>query len=94
MAMAQVMSAMPDMWRRVLTEHVADAHGHCRMCRNEQGVSATWPCATYRVAEQAKQIHDGAGSGGTIATGEAPGPRASSEPAWSQVRSSGRHAAD
>lgn len=60
MAMAQVMSAMPDVWRRVLAEHVPDERGHCRECRSAQGVSAPWPCLTYGIAEQAKQIHDGA----------------------------------
>lgn len=59
MAMAEVMSAMPDVWRRVLAEHVPDQRGQCRECRNAQGVSAPWPCVTRGIAEQAKQIHDG-----------------------------------
>ncbi|MGH3978402.1 MAG: hypothetical protein ACRDRZ_05290 [Pseudonocardiaceae bacterium] len=59
MAMAQVMSGMPDVWRRVLDEHVPDERGRCQACRNEQGVSAIWPCVTRGIAEQAKRIHDG-----------------------------------
>lgn len=83
MAMAEVMSAMPDMWRRVLAEHAPDERGRCQTCRNEQGVSATWPCATYGIAEQAKQIHDGNEPVGAAAAPVAPEPR-----------SGGRHAAD
>ncbi len=56
-AMAQVMSGMPDVWRRVLAEHVPDQGGRCQACR-EGGVSASWPCLTRQIAEQAKRIHD------------------------------------
>lgn len=59
MAMAQVMSGMPDVWRRVLAEHEPDERGRCLACRNEQGISAEWPCVTRGIAEQAKRIHDG-----------------------------------
>ena len=58
MAMARVMSGMPDVWRRVLAEHVPDQGGRCQACRDEGGVSASWPCLTRQIAEQAKRIHD------------------------------------
>lgn len=58
-AMAQVMSGMPDVWRRLLAEHVPDQHGRCQACRDESGASASWPCLTRQIAEQAKRIHDG-----------------------------------
>lgn len=58
MAMAQVMSGMPDVWQRVLAEHVPDQGGRCQACREEGGNSASWPCLTRRIAEQAKRIHD------------------------------------
>jgi hypothetical protein len=58
-AMAQVMSGMPDVWRRVLAEHVPDQGGRCQACRDEGGFSASWPCLTRQIAEQAKRIHDG-----------------------------------
>jgi hypothetical protein len=57
-AMAQVMSGMPDVWRRVLAEHVPDQGGRCQACRDEGGFSASWPCLTRQIAEQAKRIHD------------------------------------
>ena len=58
MAMAKVMSGMPDVWRRVLAEHVPDQGGRCKACHDERGGSASWPCLTRQIAEQAKQIHD------------------------------------
>ncbi|MQA14543.1 MAG: hypothetical protein GEV09_10335 [Pseudonocardiaceae bacterium] len=73
MAMAEVMSGMPDVWRRVLAEHRPDDWGRCQACRNEQGVSAEWPCVTHGIAEQARRIHDGelpAPRGGRHAAGE------------------------
>ncbi|MGQ0777455.1 MAG: hypothetical protein ACT4NY_24105 [Pseudonocardiales bacterium] len=57
MAMAQVMSGMPDVWQRVLAEHIPDQGGRCQACR-EGGFSASWPCLTRQIAEQAKRIHD------------------------------------
>lgn len=57
MAMAQVMSGMPDVWRRVLAEHIPDQGGRCQACR-DGGFSAAWPCLTRQIAEQAKRIHD------------------------------------
>lgn len=57
MAMAQVMSGMPDVWQRVLTEHIPDQDGRCYACR-DGGFSASWPCLTRQIAEQAKRIHD------------------------------------
>ena len=56
--MAHVMSGMPDVWRKVLAEHVPDQSGRCQACRDEGGFSASWPCLTRRIAEQAKRIHD------------------------------------
>ncbi|MGH3795122.1 MAG: hypothetical protein ACRDSP_09555 [Pseudonocardiaceae bacterium] len=58
MAMAHVMSGMPDVWRKVLAEHVPDQGGRCQACRDEGGFSASWPCLTRQIAEQAKRIHD------------------------------------
>jgi hypothetical protein len=57
-AMAHVMSGMPDVWRKVLAEHVPDQGGRCQACRDEGGFSASWPCLTRQIAEQAKRIHD------------------------------------
>lgn len=58
MAMAQLMSSMPDVWQRVLSEHVPDSARRCLACRDERGAAASWPCMTYGIAEQAKRIHD------------------------------------
>ena len=59
MSMALVMSEMPDVYRRVLAEHVPDAGGRCGACRNVSGETASWPCQTYRVAQEAKWVGEG-----------------------------------
>ena len=59
MSMALVMSQMPDVWRKVLAEHVGDEAGRCRACRNANGEVATWPCQTYRVAQEAEWVGQG-----------------------------------
>ena len=58
MSMAVVMSEMPDLWRKVLAEHVPDAQGNCRECFHAGG-RASWPCQTYRIAEEAKWVAEG-----------------------------------
>lgn len=58
MSMALVMSKMPDVWRKVLAEHVPDSTQHCRECRNGGG-QASWPCQTYRIAQEAKWVAEG-----------------------------------
>ena len=59
MSMALVMSEMPDVYRRVLAEHVPDGGGRCSACRNVSGETASWPCQTYRVAQEAKWVGEG-----------------------------------
>lgn len=59
MSMALVMSQMPDVWRKVLAEHLDDGVGRCRACRNANGETAAWPCQTYRVAQEAKWVAEG-----------------------------------
>ncbi|HSK61915.1 MAG TPA: hypothetical protein VK935_22975 [Actinomycetospora sp.] len=56
--MAVVMSEMPDVWRRVLAEHVPDGHQNCRACFHAGG-RASWPCQTYRIAQEAKWVAEG-----------------------------------
>lgn len=58
MSMAVVMSEMPDVWRRVLAEHVPDGYQHCRACFHAGG-RASWPCQTYRIAQEAKWVAEG-----------------------------------
>jgi hypothetical protein len=57
-SMAVVMSEMPDVWRRVLAEHVPDGYQHCRACFHAGG-RASWPCQTYRIAQEAKWVAEG-----------------------------------
>jgi hypothetical protein len=57
-SMAVVMSEMPDVWRRVLAEHVPDGYQNCRACFHAGG-RASWPCQTYRIAQEAKWVAEG-----------------------------------
>ena len=73
MSMALVMSQMPDVWRKVLAEHVPDQSQRCRECRDAGG-HGSWPCQTYRIAQEAKWVAEGNLPG----TGpHGPGPKAS-----------------
>lgn len=82
--MALVMSQMPDVWRKVLAEHVPDQSQRCRECRDTAGQQASWPCQTYRVAQEAKWVSEGNLPG----TGpHGPGPSAT--PRLSRLDSSG-----
>ncbi|PVY97692.1 hypothetical protein [Actinomycetospora cinnamomea] len=58
MSMAVVMSEMPDVWRKVLAEHVPDAQQNCCACFHAGG-RASWPCQTYRIAQEAKWVAEG-----------------------------------
>ncbi|GAA1080571.1 hypothetical protein [Pseudonocardia alni] len=63
MALANILSEMPDLLERTLAEHTPDAQGFCRECRDATGVSATWPCVTRELAEQARSMSsDGPGT--------------------------------
>lgn len=56
--MAAVLASMPDLCNRTLAEHVPDSMGRCIACRDDFGTQAQWPCLTYTVAKQAREIHD------------------------------------
>lgn len=71
MALASILSEMPDLLRRTLEEHTPDANGYCRECRDATGVSASWPCVTRELAEEAQHINSG-GLPGTRDAGRAP----------------------
>lgn len=74
MSMATVMSQMPDVWQRVLAEHVPDHHGRCRACWSPDGGQASWPCQAFKVADEARALAEG-----YLPVPSAPAPRASRE---------------
>ena len=78
MSMAVVMSEMPDVWRKVLAEHVPDAQQHCQEC-HQGGSRASWPCQTYRIAQEAKWVAEG-GLPGTGPHGPGPSRKRMSAP--------------
>lgn len=58
MQMAVMLARMPDLWRQLLVDHVADPVGRCRDCRSG-GAAAEWPCELYRVAAEARRVYEG-----------------------------------
>ncbi len=69
MALANILSEMPDLLRRTLDEHTPDAEGYCRECRDASGISAAWPCVTRQLAEEAENM---AGNGRSAGAAERP----------------------
>lgn len=57
--MADVMAAMPEVWRTLLVAHVADRFGYCTTCRHTvSGSAQRWPCSLHLIASQAQQVHE------------------------------------
>lgn len=56
--MAAIMSSMPEVWRRLLAEHVPDRLGRCSGCRTATGSGGRWPCSLQRIASDAQRLHD------------------------------------
>lgn len=57
--MAVVMSSMPEVWARLLVEHVPDRLGRCRACAtgNGSGAGVPWPCTLQVIAADARLIY-------------------------------------
>ncbi|HWN34530.1 MAG TPA: hypothetical protein VNP03_17390 [Pseudonocardia sp.] len=60
--LASVISGMPEVWQRLLEEHVADSYGRCVACRNSSTAGVPWPCTLRVIAEDARAICLDAGS--------------------------------
>ncbi len=58
--LAAELAPMVDVWRRLLTQHVADRAGRCRTCtKGGTGLPAVpWPCSLHGVADLARRLHD------------------------------------
>jgi hypothetical protein len=56
--MADVMAGMPGVWRRLLAAHVPDRLNRCTACRRAGGSGERWPCTLYRIASDARRLHD------------------------------------
>ncbi|MHA6795428.1 hypothetical protein ACVGVM_18215 [Pseudonocardia bannensis] len=61
--MAGVLADMPEVWRRLLVEHVPDRLGRCTACRNVSGSGVRWPCTLQQIASQARVLHETRGDG-------------------------------
>ena len=56
-SMAEVMAGMPEVFRRLLVDHVPDRSGRCRACRSVRSAGERWPCSLHRIADDAQRIH-------------------------------------
>lgn len=61
-ALASVISGMPEVWQRLLDEHLPDESGRCVVCRGSTSAGVPWPCTLRVIADDAKAICLGAGS--------------------------------
>jgi hypothetical protein len=55
--MAEHLAGRPEVWRRLLDDHVADRLGRCRACRSSSGSGEVWPCSLHRIAVAARRIY-------------------------------------
>lgn len=58
--LASVISGMPEVWQRLLSEHVADSSGRCVACRTQGTSGVHWPCTLHVIAADARAICLGA----------------------------------
>lgn len=70
MSMSALLAQMPDLWQRVLREHVSDGRGRCVACRDDSGVHGAWPCLSYVAADQARRMQTGAASSDLTSLGD------------------------
>ncbi|MGH3438063.1 MAG: hypothetical protein ACRDRN_16550 [Sciscionella sp.] len=57
MRMPDMLAGMPDLWLRLLDEHIPDQDRNCQACRDSVGNVAAWPCRLREIAEQARAIY-------------------------------------
>lgn len=91
LALANILSEMPDLLERTLSEHTADSEGYCRECRDATGVSASWPCVTRELAEQARSMNGAAPDDAPASSTVAGRRRARDLSATAGAEGSGRH---
>ncbi|HLU59139.1 MAG TPA: hypothetical protein VKZ81_27065 [Pseudonocardia sp.] len=54
---ADLMSGMPEVWRRLLAVHVPDRLGRCACCRTASGSGERWPCSLHQIAREAQRLY-------------------------------------
>jgi hypothetical protein len=59
--LALVLAGMPEVWARLLEEHVPDSYGRCLACRNSSTAGVPWPCTLQVAASDARAITLGRG---------------------------------
>jgi hypothetical protein len=59
--LASVLAGMPEVWQRLLEEHVPDSYGRCLACRNSSTAGVPWPCTLQVAAADARALSVGPG---------------------------------
>jgi hypothetical protein len=55
--LAAVLSAMPEVFHKLLLEHVPDHSGRCVACRNHGTAGVPWPCTLQVIAQDAHSLY-------------------------------------
>lgn len=66
---AVALAGMPEVWQRLLTEHVPDRQGRCVACRWQTRAADKWPCDVpdTLITNRADAVRRFAGGGATVA---------------------------
>jgi hypothetical protein len=59
--LASVLSTMPEVWQRLLEDHVPDSSGRCLACRNHGTAGVPWPCTLQVIATDARTLYHSPG---------------------------------
>lgn len=54
---ASVMAGMPEVWLRLLEDHVPDGSGRCAACHNHGTAGVPWPCTLQVIAADARTLY-------------------------------------
>jgi hypothetical protein len=68
-SLAFALAGMPEVWARLLVEHVPDRYGRCMACASSRNAGTLWPCTLQVTAADARAICLGPESAGRPAGG-------------------------
>jgi hypothetical protein len=55
-SLAFALAGMPEVWARLLVEHVPDRYGRCVACASSRNAGTLWPCTLQVTAADARVI--------------------------------------
>lgn len=54
---AAAIAGWPQLWSRLLADHVAGPDGRCRACTSSTHIAPRWPCRLAELADAAQAMH-------------------------------------